>query len=58
MIDMLFQNIIKRKKKFLGPLFGGAGVGTISPNRGCSVGASIRACLGAQVEMFLHCSVS
>jgi hypothetical protein len=38
-IDMLFQNIVKRKEKFLGPPYGGASVGTTSSNEGCSAGA-------------------
>jgi hypothetical protein len=33
---MLFQNIVKGKEKLLGPLYGGAGVGTSSPNERCS----------------------
>jgi hypothetical protein len=39
MIHMVFQNIVKRKEKFLEPTYGGAGLGTTSPNGGCSVGA-------------------
>jgi hypothetical protein len=37
---MLFQNIVKKKKKKFGSRrMGGAGVGTASPNRGCAAGA-------------------
>jgi hypothetical protein len=36
---MLFQNIVKRKEKLGGRRLGGAGVGTASPNGGCTAGA-------------------
>jgi hypothetical protein len=37
---MLYQIIVKIKKIVLGPLYGGAGAGTTSPNERCCVGAS------------------
>jgi hypothetical protein len=35
---MLFHNIVKTGKSFEGRCMGGAGVGTASPNRGCTAG--------------------
>jgi hypothetical protein len=40
---MLFQNIVKMKKNG-GRSMGGTGVGTPSPNRGCTADASIQQC--------------
>jgi hypothetical protein len=45
-VDMLFQNIVK-SKKIGGLRLGGAGVGTASPNGGCTAGAPASDYLGA-----------